>query len=52
MLWLVALVLLLQSLWWWVFKPLIHVSTTMLSFSSLPWVLLGAGLWALAGRQE
>lgn len=52
MLWLIALVVLLQSLGRWLFEPLVQLGTALTSLSVLPWMLLAVALWLLSGRME
>ena len=52
MLWLIALVVILQSLGLWFLQPLVHLGTDLVSLSALPWLLALAGLWLLSGRMD
>jgi hypothetical protein len=44
--------LLVLSLSHWLFEPLLRGLTPVLSFAGLGWVLLGLGLWLLAGASS
>jgi hypothetical protein len=50
MLWLIALVVLVQALAQWPLEPLMRLCTAVLSLQWLPWLLALSGLWLLAGR--
>lgn len=50
MLWLIALVVLVQALAQWPLEPLMRLCTVVLSLQWLPWLLALSGLWLLAGR--
>jgi|TARA_B100000073_G_scaffold123028_1_gene100345 hypothetical protein len=52
MLWLIALVLLLQALFHWVLEPVITWLTPVFELKLLPWLLGFLGIWFLAGRKE
>ena len=52
MLWLIALVVILQSLGLWLFDPLIQLGTALTNLSFLPWMLLLVALWLLSGRMD
>lgn len=52
MLWLIALVVLLQSLGLWFFEPLVQLGTALTSLNLLPWMLLAVALWLLSGRMD
>ena len=52
MLWLIALVLVLQSIGAWALQPLVHASTSLLSLSFVPWVVLIVGLWLFSGHMD
>jgi len=52
MLWLIALLLVLQSLGAWILGPLVRGGTTLLSLSWMPWLLLIVGLWLFSGRRD
>lgn len=52
MLWLIALVLVLQGLFHWMLEPVINWFTPLFELKLLPWLLGFAGLWLLAGRTE
>ena len=51
MLWLIAFVLVLQSLGFWLGDPLVHVATALISLKALPLLLAVVGGWLLAGRK-
>ena len=50
MLWLIALVLVLQALFHWMLEPVIRWFTPLFELRLLPWLLALVGLWLLAGR--
>jgi hypothetical protein len=50
MLWLIALVLVLQALFHWTLEPLIRWFTPLFELRVLPLLLGLLGLWLLAGR--
>lgn len=50
MLWLIAIILGLQVVGFWVLNPLAHLATAWLSLRSLPWLLALLGFWLLTGR--
>ena len=52
MLWLIAIVLGLQVVGFWVLNPLTQVATGVLSLNGLPWLLAILGLWLLTGRSN
>ena len=52
MLWLIALVVILQSLGLWLFDPLVQLGTALTSLSFLPWMLLLVAFWLLSGRMN
>ena len=52
MLWLIALVVILQSLGFWLFDPLVQLGTALTSLSFLPWMLLLVAFWLLSGRMD
>ena len=52
MFWLIAIVLGLQVVGFWVLNPLVHISTGLLSLKGLPWLLAMVGLWLLTGRPK
>ena len=52
MLWLIALVLVLQALFHWMLEPLIRGVTPLFEFKLLPWLLALVGIWFLAGRTD
>ena len=52
MLWLIALVLVLQALFHWMLEPVIRWFTPLFELKLLPWLLALFGLWFLAGRTD
>ena len=52
MLWLIGFVLMLQSISFWVLKPLTLGATGGFSLHWFPWLLLLAVLWLFAGRMD
>ena len=52
MLWLIALVLLLQALFHWTLEPAIRWFTPLFELRVLPLLLGLAGIWLLAGRTD
>jgi|TARA_Y100000589_G_scaffold326858_1_gene367483 hypothetical protein len=52
MLWLIALVLLLQALFHWMLEPGITWLTPVFELKVLPWLLALLGIWLLAGPKE
>ena len=52
MLWLIAIVLGLQVVGFWLLNPFTNVATGMLSLNGLPWLLATVGLWLLTGRSN
>ena len=50
MLWLIALVLLLQVSFHWLLEQAIVISTPIFELSGLGWLLLLLGAWLLAGQ--
>ena len=52
MVWLIALVVILQSLGLWLFDPLIQLGTAFTSLSFLPWMLLLVAFWLLSGSMD
>jgi len=51
-LWLIALVVLLQTLAQWLIQPAIRGATSVFGLQLLPWMLALVGLWLLAGRSR
>ena len=45
MLWLIALLLVLQALFHWILEPVIRGVTPLFEFKLLPWLLALVGLW-------
>ena len=52
MVWIVAVVLLLQALGTWLFQPLVHAGTAVMSLKGLPWLIALVGLWILSNERE
>ncbi|QNI53201.1 conserved membrane protein [Synechococcus sp. BIOS-E4-1] len=52
MLWLIALVLLLQALFHWTLEPAIRWLTPLFELRVLPLLLGLLGIWFLAGRTD
>jgi len=50
MLWLIALVVLLQAQAQWPLEPVMGLCTSVLNLQWLPWLLALIGVWLLAGR--
>ena len=49
---LILLLALLLGLNQWLLEPAVHALTEALELKALPWLLLGAAAWLLAGRPE
>lgn len=52
MFWLIAIVLGLQVIGFWLLNPLTHLTTGLLSLNALPWMLAIVGIWLLTGRSK
>ena len=52
MIWLIALVLFLQTAFHWLLEPVIRLLTPLFELNLLPWLLGIAGLWLIAGRRD
>jgi hypothetical protein len=49
---LTLLLLMLVSLSHWLLEPCIRAATSVLEIAHVPWLLLGAGAWLIAGREQ
>ncbi len=52
MLWLVALVLVLQTAFHWLLEPVIRLLSPLFELNVLPWLFAFTGLWLLAGHRD
>jgi len=52
MLWLVALVLVLQTAFHWLLEPVIRLLSPLFELNVLPWLFAFTGLWLLAGHGD
>ena len=52
MIWLIALVLFLQTVFHWVLEPVIRLFTPLFELNVLPWLFAFIGLWLLAGQRN
>ncbi|WP_236629692.1 hypothetical protein [Synechococcus sp. BS55D] len=50
MLWLIAIVLVLQAATHWLISPVVGFASPLFDLGFLPWLLALTGLWLLAGR--
>ena len=51
MIWLIALVLFLQTSFHWLVEPVIRLLTPLFELNLLPWLFAISGLWLLAGQR-
>jgi hypothetical protein len=49
---LALVVLLAVAVFHWLMEPLLRVLPALMELTALPWLLLGLGLWSLAGRSR
>ena len=52
MIWLICLVLILQTFFHWIFEPAILATSPIFEFKGLGWLLLLIGVWLISGRTE
>ena len=52
MIWLIGLVLFLQTAFHWLLEPVIRLLTPLFELKVLPWLLAFTGLWLLAGHSD
>lgn len=50
MIWLIALILIIQSGFHWLLKPAILITTPIFEISGFAWVLIAVFIWLLSGR--
>ena len=52
MIWLIAVVLFLQTSFHWLLEPVIRLLTPVFELNVLPWLFALTGLWLLAGHRD